>query len=79
MKRRQLLAHLQAEGCQFLREGASHSIWTNPATGRKEAIPRHTEIKRHLARNLSEPGRHGSQGRVIRSRRAMTVHRDESL
>lgn len=59
MKRRELLAHLQAHGCQLLREGASHSVWTNAATGRKEAIPRHTEIKRHLARaicrNLSVP------------------------
>jgi len=50
MKRRELLAHLQAEGCQLLREGGNHSIWTNPSTGRKEAVPRHGEIKRHLAR-----------------------------
>ncbi len=35
-----------------LREGGSHSIWSNPQTGRKEAIPRHNEIKKHLARSL---------------------------
>jgi mRNA interferase HicA len=52
MKRRELLAHMQEHGCQLLREGANHSIWVNPATGRKEAVPRHSEIKRHLARSI---------------------------
>jgi mRNA interferase HicA len=59
MKRRALLGHLQAHGCVLVREGASHSIWSNPQTGRKEAVPRHNEIKKHLARsicrNLSVP------------------------
>ena len=43
----------------LVREGGSHSIWSNPQTGRKEAIPRHNEIKKGLARsicrNLSVP------------------------
>ncbi len=52
MKRRELLAHLQQHGCGLLRGGANHSIWVNPATGRKEAVPRHNEIKRHLARSI---------------------------
>lgn len=52
MKRRELVSHLQQQGCQLLREGSNHSIWTNPATGRKEAVPRHQEIKRHLARSI---------------------------
>jgi mRNA interferase HicA len=59
MKRRALLAHLQEHGCVPVREGSSHSIWSNPRTGRKEAIPRHNEIKKGLARsiyrNLSVP------------------------
>jgi mRNA interferase HicA len=59
MKRRALLGHLQEHGCVLAREGGSHSIWSNPRTGRKEAIPRHNDIKRHLARaicrNLSVP------------------------
>ena len=42
-----------------VREGGSHSIWSNPQTGRKEAVPRHNEIKKFLARsicrNLSVP------------------------
>jgi len=52
MKRRELVAHLQKHGCRLLREGASHSIWINPATDRREAIPRHSEIKRQLARSI---------------------------
>ena len=59
MKRRALLGHLQEHGCVPFREGASHSLWSNPQTGRKEAIPRHSEIKKFLARsicrNLSVP------------------------
>jgi predicted RNA binding protein YcfA (HicA-like mRNA interferase family) len=52
MKRRALLSHLQGHGCVPVREGASHSIWGNPQTGRKEAVPRHTDIKKHLARSI---------------------------
>jgi mRNA interferase HicA len=52
MKRRELERYLQEHGCQFLREGALHSIWINLQTGRKEAIPRHNDIKRHLARKI---------------------------
>jgi len=59
MKRRALLGYLQEHGCKPVREGASHSIWNNPQTGRKESIPRRNEIKKHLARsicrNLSVP------------------------
>jgi len=52
MTRRALLGHLQEQGCVPLREGGSHSIWSNPQTGRKEAIPRHHEIKKSLARSI---------------------------
>lgn len=52
MKRRALLGHLQEHGCVPVREGGSHSIWRNPQTGRKEAVPRHNEIKKHLARSI---------------------------
>jgi len=59
MKRNALLRHLRYHGCTMKREGASHSLWTNPQTGRVEAIPRHTEIPNKLAkkicRNLSVP------------------------
>lgn len=52
MKRRALLAHLTAQGCELVREGAKHSWWGNPATGRRSAVPRHTEIDDLLARKI---------------------------
>jgi predicted RNA binding protein YcfA (HicA-like mRNA interferase family) len=44
MKRRDLLQHLQEQGCQFVREGGEHSIWENPHTKRRTSVPRHREI-----------------------------------
>lgn len=52
MKRRELVRHLEAGGCVLLREDASHSICSNLATGAREAVPRHAEVKRHLVRSL---------------------------
>lgn len=52
MKRQSLLKHLRRHGCYLKREGAAHSLWTNPATGVVEAVPRHTEIKDGLARKI---------------------------
>lgn len=52
MKRRELLRLLEKHGCILLREGASHTIYHNPVTGRKEAVPRHAEIKKHLSRSI---------------------------
>ena len=34
------------------REGASHSLWTNPATGAVEAVPRHIEIPNLVTRKI---------------------------
>ena len=52
MKRTALLQHLRRHGCVLKREGAAHSLWTNPGTGAMEAIPRHTEIPNLLARKI---------------------------
>jgi mRNA interferase HicA len=52
MKRSTLLQHLRKHGCTLKREGAAHSLWTNPATGAVEAVPRHTEISNILARKI---------------------------
>jgi mRNA interferase HicA len=52
MKCRALLGHLQEHGCILFREGSSHSFWSNPKTSRKEAIHRHNEIKKFLARSI---------------------------
>ena len=62
MKRSSLLQHLRRHGGVLKREGAAHSLWTNPATGAVEAVPRHTEIPNTLARkicrklSIPEPG-----------------------
>ena len=52
MKRSAVLRHLRREGCYLKREGRSHSLWTNPLTGRVEAVPRHTEIPDKLVRKI---------------------------
>jgi mRNA interferase HicA len=52
MTRSILLQHLRKNGCTLKREGAAHSLWTNPATGAVEAVPRHTEISNILARKI---------------------------
>lgn len=52
MKKRDLEKRLRMAGCILKREGHSHSLWINPATGIIEAVPRHTEIKEPLARKI---------------------------
>jgi len=41
-----LLKHLEANNCRFVREGGNHTIFKNPETGRMTAIPRHREVKK---------------------------------
>ena len=52
MNQGDLLRHLRAHGCYLRREGGSHSLWTNPATGHTEAVPRHTEVSDLLGRKI---------------------------
>ena len=52
MKRRQLVRQLRKSGCVLLRSGANHDIYLNPNTGRKQPVPRHTEIDNTLARHI---------------------------
>jgi mRNA interferase HicA len=52
MKRRDLLLHLAATGCELLREGAEHSIWWNPATKMRTSIPRHRELNDFTAAKI---------------------------
>jgi mRNA interferase HicA len=39
-------------GCVLLRHGAKYDWYTNPQTGISQPIPRHREIKEHLARHI---------------------------
>jgi len=51
VKRKQLLRHLNRNGCALLREGAKHSRWINLADHTKQStVPRHAEIDDYLAR-----------------------------
>lgn len=52
MKRRDLVRHLEAQGCELLREGGSHTIHLNPKTQVVSAVPRHQEINTLLARKI---------------------------
>jgi mRNA interferase HicA len=52
LKLHALIAHLRAHGCVLVREGAKHSWWGNPASGRRSAVPRHREINDFLAKKI---------------------------
>lgn len=52
MKRGDLLRHLERCGCYLDYEGTRHSIYKNPANGKKTSVPRHMEIDNRLARTV---------------------------
>lgn len=52
MRRKELLRHLRAYGCEMLREGARHSIYWQPETRKTSSVPRHTEVQEFLARKI---------------------------
>jgi len=52
MKRKDLLRHLEEQGCELLREGGKHSVYVNRAAQRSSTVPRHREINDFLARKI---------------------------
>jgi predicted RNA binding protein YcfA (HicA-like mRNA interferase family) len=52
MKRTDLTRHLERHGCEFLREGGSHTVYVNRATQSSSTVPRHREINDFLARKI---------------------------
>jgi len=54
MKRRDFEQHLRRHDCYVRREGAGHTIYTNPANGRSAAVPRHVEIKTATLRRICQ-------------------------
>lgn len=52
MKRADLIRQIVALGAVFVREGGNHSLYKNARTGDAISVPRHTEIKEHLARKI---------------------------
>ena len=64
MKRVDLIKTVERMGCVLIRHGAKHDWYQNSQTGVSQPVPRHREIKEHLARHIirmlgpdSEPGR----------------------
>ena len=52
MKRRDLIREIKKMGCIFLRHGAKHDWYHNATTKASQPVPRHSEIKEHLARHI---------------------------
>ncbi|MFI5143365.1 MAG: type II toxin-antitoxin system HicA family toxin [Thermoanaerobaculales bacterium] len=52
MKRKDLLRHLEAHGCELLREGGRHSVYVNRAARKSSSVPRHREINDFLTRKI---------------------------
>jgi mRNA interferase HicA len=52
MKRNELIAYLQSQGCELVHEGGRHSWWQNRSLNKRSAVPRHTEISNDLAKKI---------------------------
>jgi predicted RNA binding protein YcfA (HicA-like mRNA interferase family) len=52
VKRLELVRHLEAHGCEVLREGAKHTVFVNRAKRKSTTVPRHREIDDFLARKI---------------------------
>jgi predicted RNA binding protein YcfA (HicA-like mRNA interferase family) len=52
MKRVDLIRQIEQQGGVFLRHGGKHDWYHNPRTRVSQPVPRHREIKEHLARHI---------------------------
>jgi len=52
MKRRDLIAEIERNGCSLIRHGGRHDWYQNPRTGVCQPVPRHREIKEPLAKHI---------------------------
>jgi mRNA interferase HicA len=52
VKRQHFLRYLRQQGCQVSGEGARHTRIINPANNRRSHLPRHTEIRPGLIREI---------------------------
>jgi mRNA interferase HicA len=52
MRRKDLIKRLSDAGCVLVRHGLRHDLYKNPATGKKQPVPRHNEIDEHLAQHI---------------------------
>jgi predicted RNA binding protein YcfA (HicA-like mRNA interferase family) len=52
VKRVDLIKTIEEAGCVLARHGAKHDWYRNVTTGALQAVPRHRELKEHLARRI---------------------------
>ena len=52
MKRTVLVRQIKKLGCVLIRHGKRHDWYQNPETNVCQPVPRHDEIKDHLARHI---------------------------
>ncbi len=52
MKRADLIKKIEKAGCVLIRHGSKHDWYQNPITGICQPVPRHREIKEHLAKHI---------------------------
>ena len=52
MKRKDLIRHLNKEGCVLVREGGKYSVYMNPATKKEVPVTRHNEIADFAAKKI---------------------------
>ncbi|MEM8894424.1 MAG: type II toxin-antitoxin system HicA family toxin [Bacteroidota bacterium] len=54
MKRNKLIKHLKQHGCQQLREGANHTVFSNPVNNRQSTVGRHRELSDILCNKVCQ-------------------------
>jgi predicted RNA binding protein YcfA (HicA-like mRNA interferase family) len=54
MKRKDLIKRLTDSGSVLVRHGGRHDLYKNPATGKKQPVPRHNEIDETLAKHIKK-------------------------
>ncbi|HAY21116.1 MAG TPA: addiction module toxin, HicA family [Desulfobacterales bacterium] len=54
MKRQEFIKQLERAGCVLSRHGSKHDIYLNPKNGKKQPVPRHTEIEGTLVRHIKK-------------------------
>ena len=52
MKRGALLKTLKRLGCVFVKHGKKHDQYVQPKTGKKDQVPRHSDISEDTAKSI---------------------------
>jgi mRNA interferase HicA len=52
VKRRELIQKIEELGCVLIRHGGKHDWYQNPRTRIAQPVPRHREVKEHLAHSI---------------------------